>query len=162
MAALVGPDPAETRLHLGTTCMDHVLGNVGPSLGQGSLQCSDRLVSLGAGPGLKNGSHREVHRIEVRAARRPHLLVPKVWESLLAKGLDNFGCVGGRSILLKDVRDSSIGLGEPGGHCLFQHGLVFPPVDPDTNVHKDEGQLFAIAHDPGPDHNRGWLHPPED
>ncbi len=80
---------AKSGGHLGTGGTDGLLGDVGPLLDEGSLQVIFGRVVPVASPGLKDGLHREVHWIQVRAAGRPHVLVQKALKICLAPFLQS-------------------------------------------------------------------------
>ena len=61
------------------------------------------------------------------------------------------------TILHEDVGVISLVILEPRNTVLLQHRLVLVPVDLDSNVHEEEGQLCAVIKDPCPHQDRHRL-----
>ena len=104
MAASGLDDEPETFGDRSTRGTHHFLGDSVPFRTKGTLEGADIFVGLPTDPVLMDGSHGVVHRIEVRAARRPHRLVPKIEKLSFATLLHKIGGVGRRPVLLEGVR----------------------------------------------------------
>ena len=157
MAAAVGNDRTKSVLDLAAAGMDEIFVKFSPCLVQGCLQGRNARVWLSASLGLKYGSHREVHQIEVRAARGPHFLQPERKKNFRAELLNEACGVSRGTILHEDVGVVSLVILEPRNTVLLQHRLVLVAVDLDSHVHEEEGQLCAVIKDPCPHHDRHQL-----
>ncbi len=115
--------------NLSTAGMHHILWDAVSCGDQGPLQGWYRRVNLGASPGLKDGSHREIHRVEIRAAGGQHLLGPERQKNFRTELLDQTSSVGRSSIMLENVGVVPIGGKEPGHHVLLRRGSVLVLVE---------------------------------
>ena len=154
MAAAVGNDTTKSVLDLAAAGMNEIFIKFSPCLVQCCLQGRNARVWLSASHDLKYGSHGNVHQMEVRAARGPHFLRPEQRKNFRAELLNEVRGVSRDTILHEDVGVVSLVILEPRNNVLLQYRLVLVPVDLDSHVHEEEGQLCAVIKDPCPHHDR--------
>ena len=132
------------HLNLGTAGTDVLGRNIGPHGLEFCFEDGDKAVADIASLSLKHGSHFKVHRVEIRAWGRPHLLPPKVGQILPAPVLDQFGHVGRDPVLLEGVQGPNILLIDPRKHFGLQYLVVVMLVDHDTLLYENEGAPLTI------------------
>jgi len=88
VVASVFDDMAKMAGDRSTGWTNHFLWDIFPFIKESDLQSIGILVGLPTSPALKDGSHLEVHRLEIRAWGGPHWLVTKRWKHQFAKVLD--------------------------------------------------------------------------
>ena len=93
MVASVFDDMAKMAGDRSTGWTNHFLWDIFPFIKESDLQSIGILVGLPTSPALKDGSHWEVHWLEIRAWGGPHWLVTKRWKHQFSKVLDKNRCV---------------------------------------------------------------------
>uniref|UniRef100_A0A0K2U371 Uncharacterized protein n=1 Tax=Lepeophtheirus salmonis TaxID=72036 RepID=A0A0K2U371_LEPSM len=116
---------AETKKHLGRSSMVKFFRDIGPFLNESILQSVFGGVVLGTIPGLKNGPHRNVHGIQVRAT----YYFTKSLNICFSPVLHPFCSVRGCPVLAEDISGIIICVLKPGKHLSDQLGLLDVLVD---------------------------------